>query len=239
MTTHALQIARSFTRILPVLALATLLPGLTWAQNLYNAQDKTLFAANEAALTAQTELTQELGGSGNLAVNGTFSSNGWTLSLSGSQGGVPVSLQYIGSYDPNANTSMFQSAGTVGGNSWTGSGTVLFTDASQSEFKANINVQAAFLLGNVPKKPDTHTLLKWKKFWNKNGYRYGKDFGIWFYTENGKIVGGPHFERSSARMPLDPALDGSQQVCITHENCVATTFNIDGGTFSGNATTTH
>jgi hypothetical protein len=236
MTTHALQIARSFTRTLPVLALAALLPGLTWAQNLYNAQDKTLFAANEAALTAQTELAQELGGSGNLAVNGTFSSTDWTLSMSGSQGGVPVSLQYSGSYDPNSNTSLFQSVGTVGGNPWTGNGTVLFTDASQSEFDANINVQATFLWGNVQCWPDSHTLFKWKRFWNKNGYRYGKDFGIWFYTKKRKVVGGPHFEYSYAKMPLNPALDGMQQVCIKGENCVAVTANVNAGTFSGTAT---
>lgn len=190
MTTHALQIARSLNRTVAVLAVATLLSGLTWAQNLYNAQDKTLFAANEAALTGQTELTQELGGSGNLVVNGTFSGTDWTLSLQGSQGGVQVSLQYGGSFDPNSNTGSFQSVGTVGGSPWNGNGSVLFTDTSQSQFNANINVQGAFQMGNVQKKPDTHTLIKWKKFWNKNGYRYGKDFGI---------------------CPWDPTLDSSQQ----------------------------
>lgn len=239
MATNSTQITHSFTRVLFLLALVTLFPALTWAQNLYGAQDKTLFAAGEAALTAQTELTQELGGSGNLAVNGTFSSTGWTLSLQGTQGGVPVSLQYVGSYDPTTNSSTFLSSGTVGGNPWNGDGSALFTDTNNSQFNVAINAEAAFLVGNQQVWPDSHTVFKWKRFWQKGGYRYGLDFGVWYYTKKHQRVGKLHYEKSSAKAPLDPSLDGMQVVCITNESCVSTTFNVAAGTFWGNATTNH
>jgi hypothetical protein len=236
MKTQVQRLGLRFAKVVCGVAIAFLWPGLVWAGPV-TAQDKTLFVANEAALTAQTELTQELGGAGNLAVAGTFSSAGWTVSLLGSQGGVPVSLNYTGTFDSMTNGGTFTSSGMVGGSPWTGDGSVAFTDLGPDGFGANINVQAAFQAKGKPKKPDSHTFFKFKLFTEENGYRTGVDFGVWLYTENGKIVGGPHFERSSGKYPLDTTFNGFQQVCMVDESCVDTTFNFDAGTFSGTAST--
>ena len=107
---------------------------------LFTDQQKNAEILKEAAITDYSLLGNLFGFSlGNpLSITqGKFTPSGWSFALTGMYLGMPVALDFSGSFDEAQNTGSFTTGGTVGNTSMNGSGAWSWIDVSNVESDLN------------------------------------------------------------------------------------------------------
>jgi PEP-CTERM motif-containing protein len=197
------------------------------------ADEKTLSILDEVATSSNSMLTQSFGlAVGNILVsNGSFTETGWSLNLGGNYAGLPVALNFIGSFNPTSDTGFFNSVGTIGSASWLSSGSWSFADVSNDvnsvteEFSSEATITP--VSGN-PIKPDRKAINK-KETRNPDGSI--SDTGQWMVTENGNDTG--------KRIPFTSFIMRTAGISTvtSSDSVLVGAVNFTAGTTSGSVTT--
>lgn len=176
----------------------------------YSLEEKNFLALGEAAVMIRSEMQSVYSPTSDaLPFAGTFNASGWTLSITGSMGGLPVLYSATGIYNAGTQTTNYTSAGTVGTDTWTGNGFSSFFDVF-----TEIDLEVLFHTADVVKDvggatkgiPDRENLTA-KTYRTENGVKIGE--GEYYKTIDGVIVAGPFKQRISA-----PVGDGRASITI-------------------------
>ena len=208
------------------------------AQPIFSPDLKNVIALDEAAAATLFLTTIPFGFSvgEQLPFSGTFTESGWSLTMGGTYLSMPVNLSFNGSFNPSSNTGAFSSAGTIGVFPWTGSGSWSFTDVNPQTVSLDWSSQA--IIGGQPGKPDFESSPKVITVREEGGFLVFEGTGLFRQTEDGRTVGVPHLQTTTARIPITaPPRVGSILFNLDSQIILTGAVNLDTRTVSGSLQT--
>jgi hypothetical protein len=140
-------------------ALALLFGGAAAAQDssAFTPAEESVEALYEAVLMSSSKLLQEFGpADAALSFSGTFSSSGWSATLTGDYAGQPVALSFSGTFDGSTHAGSFTSSGTYGDGTWTGSGSWSYVQVDPMNLDMSWDSEATIAWPWKLLKPDKH-----------------------------------------------------------------------------------
>jgi hypothetical protein len=231
----------SFGVFLLVSATVLLLHGVAVAVPFTDAE-KSLDIAMEAAVLAAADLVQLFGPlPAILPFEATFGNTGWSMTMDGFYGGIPLSLSFTGVFDPSTATGTHTSVGTFGAEVWSSSGAWAFADIDESTISLSGGTDTE--LGPIagPKKTRDKILNNDKVYRKDDDGRQRLVSGTYCRSINGAPDPPdcpPNGARSQVRPPDEKAPGGRNSfrtVLELPDDSIQLTgeFDLDLGTFSG------
>jgi len=192
----------------------------------YTLEQKNFIGLGETAVMIRSEMQTVYSSTADaLPFTGTFNASGWTLNITGSFAGQPVSYTATGVYNAGTQTTNYTGGGTVGSDTWAGDGFTSFFDVFteidlETHFKTTDTVKdTGGAKKGVPDRID-QTAKTWKTEGNE---RVGT--GLYYKSVDGVIVEGPFMQ--TIRAPI-----GDGRASITIDDAFLTAA-VSGGTVSG------
>lgn len=203
----------------------------------FTSLDKNLEALTESAVMSTSKIVQVFGASVNtLSYSGTFNNLDWSLTISGSYSGTPLNLSFYGYFDEILNKGSFTSTGMLGTANWNGSGSWSFINIDPKTIGMLWDSEAKIKpIAGEEKKPDKHITqpkITVKTEDDKNIYIH--DYGKYFDTEDGKIVGEEKAQISDEVISKDAPQLASITVDLKQDNIFLIGYaDFDNGIIGG------
>ena len=234
---HQVAHLPAITTLVAAILLSWALPSPVFGGLLTNFEKNAVVMIEASALSTSMVITEYGPSQAALSFSGQFSDVAWSLGLTGTYLGNPLALTFTGTFDTTLGQGTFTSAGSIGTDSWTGSGSWSYLDLSPNTdgllWAANATILGKG--GLVKGKPDTEVIVPKDELTTDNGKtRHTVSQGMYFDTKGGTRVGRIHDQTDDS---IGPSGGSGTAVCSLtipdHSIFLTGSYDQGGGAISG------